>query len=710
MLPGHPFGPRTFSARAMATVLTVPAALAIAISCNTPPPVTPTVSASPPCPSGRADCDGDPANGCESDLSLPASCGRCGAVCATAEACIAGECRRAHRLQAGAGACAVRGGAVHCWGPPPGPPDEFEARRADTLPRRVLALDDAISVRFNASMSHPVCATRRGGTVACFSETPPALASLTGVRDVATYADDACVVSTSGQLRCGSSSNGLTPVRDVGDAALVVASDDGFFALRASGQVMHVPLEEGAAESLPGIDDAVDVAAAHHSLCVLRRSGKVACSALDYDAAPTLTPARRPLKEVPGLADAVAVDVECAVRKNGEAVQWAAPGSAPRPIPGVKNARQIACGMGFGCYERGDGAVLCWGSRRSGRLGDGAEITRLAPVPVEGIADAKAIVVNDGSCVLRRDGTVWCWGRGGITDERGVPAERVPGAEGASSLSLLYGRACAAGPGKPVRCFPARLPLVEMATFEGLGDVTKAITGWYEPGVALRSNGEVILFDSHARSGVSSPVSVTLAGVRDAVDVAQSGRDVCVLRKSGAVACASLRDVFKKTPPTAPKLVEVKGLRDAVQLSGEQEVCALRRSGATVCIADAPANGKAKPCPGYVTKGWRFRDLAGITRIAEAGLGGCAIDAQRRVYCWSQMGSALRGTGLAEPPAGNLPVQGVSDAVDVSLSSSHACAVLATGRVVCWGSNDGDALGGGEAPASLLPIEVPLGG
>jgi len=33
------------------------------------------------CDRGFADCDGDPANGCETDLSRAASCGACGAVC-----------------------------------------------------------------------------------------------------------------------------------------------------------------------------------------------------------------------------------------------------------------------------------------------------------------------------------------------------------------------------------------------------------------------------------------------------------------------------------------------------------------------------------------------------------------------------------------------------------------------------------------------------
>ncbi|MEZ4302193.1 MAG: DNRLRE domain-containing protein, partial [Polyangiaceae bacterium] len=47
------------------------------------------------CEPGFADCDGDPSNGCESDLSSPSSCGACGVVCVTANgapACEAGAC------------------------------------------------------------------------------------------------------------------------------------------------------------------------------------------------------------------------------------------------------------------------------------------------------------------------------------------------------------------------------------------------------------------------------------------------------------------------------------------------------------------------------------------------------------------------------------------------------------------------------------------
>ena len=588
-----------------------------------------------------------------------------------------------------------------------GQSDEFERPRADTLPRRFEGVDDALTIRFNASMSVPTCAARKSGAVTCWPETPPPLAGQTGILDVVGYGNDVCAVSASGHLRCGEST--LDDVPGIPDATAVVASDDEFFALRRSGQIVHVESEGGtfAVTPVDGIADATDLAAAHHSLCILRRSGKVACSDQEFGVAPMPDAAKRPLHEVPGLVDAIAVDVGCAVRASGEAVSWGAPGSSASPIAGVKDARAIACGDGFGCYERSDGAVLCWGGRRSGRLGDGAETTRYEPVQVDGITDARAVVVGHGTCVLRRDGTVACWGRGGLSSSHGVPAEPVPGASGVTSLTSHFDHACAAGAGKPVVCFEAGLPLTSVRRFEGLGDVTKAVAERDGLGVALRSSGEVVLFNVGAAKGTTRPASVVLAGLRDAVDVALSTSRACALRKGGAVVCAELGKVFTSAPPVAPKLVEVSGLGDAIQLTGSIDICALRKTGVTVCVEQSSKKGKVPG--GLGTKSPLLGAQTGLVRTADGALSSCGISAQGQIICRTQMGASLQGAGGREWTRGDTRVKDVSAAVDVAIGGAHGCAVLATGRVVCWGSNDGDTLGGGESPISLVPVEVGLG-
>lgn len=39
------------------------------------------------CPQGSADCDGDPANGCEANIGLPNNCGACGVKCSAEQHC-----------------------------------------------------------------------------------------------------------------------------------------------------------------------------------------------------------------------------------------------------------------------------------------------------------------------------------------------------------------------------------------------------------------------------------------------------------------------------------------------------------------------------------------------------------------------------------------------------------------------------------------------
>lgn len=255
-----------------------------------------------------------------------------------------------------------------------------------------------------------------------------------------------------------------------------------------------------------------------------------------------------------------------------------------------------------------------------------------------------------------------------------------------------------------------------MTTFEGLGEVKKAMAGWYFGGVALRPNGEVFLFDARPRGRTHRIAPIPLPGVRDAIDVAHTGHHVCALRKGGKVVCAGVIGLFEGKEVKAPKLVEVSGVRDVVALTASLDVCGLRRDGTTVCFAEArdegksKAKGKGKAPARYVAKESRFGAMGGLRRFQEAGLGGCVISGGGEVICRSQMGQAVRGTGVEEPKTGDLPVKGVRDAVDVALSNAHGCAVLASGRVMCWGSNDGDALGGGESPMSLVPVEVSLGG
>jgi alpha-tubulin suppressor-like RCC1 family protein len=96
-----------------------------------------------------------------------------------------------------------------------------------------------------------------------------------------------------------------------------------------------------------------------------------------------------------------------------------------------------------------------------------------------------------------------------------------------------------------------------------------------------------------------------------------------------------------------------------------------------------------------------------VTHLAVGENFTCGRRADGSVMCWGLNGQYGRlGDGLQ--PSSSVPVlvKELSDAVDVSAGSAHACAARASGAVSCWGNNDARQLGDGSTAASRTPRTV----
>ncbi len=105
---------------------------------------------------------------------------------------------------------------------------------------------------------------------------------------------------------------------------------------------------------------------------------------------------------------------------------------------------------------------------------------------------------------------------------------------------------------------------------------------------------------------------------------------------------------------------------------------------------------------------------APVTQLAAGDAHTCALRSRGTdgfVACWgdssaSQVGAGAPSTGTARVPT-PVAVPGIDTAVEIAAGASHTCARLHGGRVSCWGSNFGGALGalpGGGTTA--LPVSV----
>ncbi len=194
---------------------------------------------------------------------------------------------------------------------------------------------------------------------------------------------------------------------------------------------------------------------------------------------------------------------------------------------------------------------------------------------------------------------------------------------------------------------------------------------------------------------------------------------------SGKLGYGNVRDIGDDETPASAGLVSV-GAEVSQISAGGSHTCALLPTDAVKCWGEG-ANGalgygntenigddELPSSVGVVDVG------AAVAELSAGGGHTCAGLADGNVRCWGigingQLGYAATETiGDDETPssAGNVDVGGT--VMQVAAGGSHTCALLATGRVRCWGLGfDGrlgygntDSIGDDETPASEGDVDV----
>jgi alpha-tubulin suppressor-like RCC1 family protein len=459
-----------------------------------------------------------------------------------------------------------------------------------------------------------------------------------------------------------------TLVTGVADAALIRGGAHGTCAVGAAGGLSCWGLGGTSAFPLSGFEDAVDVAVSFRLVCVVRRSGMVACA---------------------GLPDATARDV--AIR-------------APiiTEIADISDAIGIAATARKVCILRTAGALACFDADAVRGLGDSAERNKKAEPLAATIKTTALDVISsvtqiaaaeDRFCATLRDGRAACWSDG----TRGGPPAAIPvfisGVADATEVALSSLNACARLRGGSVLCWGSGLHgALGVRTPPG-GETTTArvdgLTGAEHVAVgdkfscAARTRGDVVCWGS-ARHGAlgngtaaESSVPVEVKGIWGATDVAVGWGFSCALNGPGQVSCwgqAELGEIPEIVPPHV-----VRAFEGVKRLSSEgQMLCAYDSQGLTGCLSAADI---VFASDGRSPQLWAPRPLRGA-RVVRGSLrrGGVAVLKDGQVVFWQPAVDPRDDPKVT-------PIEGVSDAVDVAVAGLFACAVRRSGRVTCGDAN-----------------------
>lgn len=382
-------------------------------------------------------------------------------------------------------------------------------------------------------------------------------------------------------------------------------------------------------------------------------------------------------------------DHTCALYKNGAARCWgrngdgqlglgdqrdrgATPGETVASLPALDlgaSVVDVALGAAHSCALVSGGSAKCWGSGENGRLGSESTapvaggLALLPALPMRGL---QGLAAGDAhGCALADGGDVRCWGLGS-SGQLGYDSGQTVGSksgdmQGLPSVTL-------AAPARSVAAGRAHT----CALLEGAG------------GAALKCWG------SGARGQLGQG------------DTAARGNGPGEMGKLGTV------DFGVDTSGTrrAPLLVAVGALHNCAILDDFETVCWGAGDSGALGTGATSDLGAAK------------RDLLDLRGI-DLGSGfvshslcageafSCALSEDGRVKCWGKNDRGQLGLGDTAPRGASPGTMGTalaavdlgagSAAAQVTCGRAHACALLTSGALKCWGQNDHGQLGLGDA-------------
>ena len=351
-------------------------------------------------------------------------------------------------------------------------------------------------------------------------------------------------------------------------------------------------------------------------------------------------------------------------------------------VSSIDPTGRIAAGDKHTCAIAVNDTIWCWGDNTYSQLGyasfpDGLSLTPIQTTALPGSRIPRRIVAGaNHTCVLATDGTVWCWGDNGwgaLGVSGGTQADPVQVMLGATATMIAAGGAetCAVLSNNSLQC-------------------------WGRNNKGQLGNG------TSGSTGVSTPVYTSFVPASFIVAHLEIGNaHSCAISAVGAAWCwgeftnGRLGTTATSNAVTPTATASLGGTASEVAAGGAH-TCALLTNGNVSCFGNNNMGqlGQAlttasSSTPTLVTLG------ATATHVSAGSQFTCALLSTAAVHCFgdnanSQLGSSSSGSVRETPGA----VTGLTGSVvDVVAGTSHACAVMSTGQVRCWGQNDQGQLG-----------------
>jgi alpha-tubulin suppressor-like RCC1 family protein len=342
---------------------------------------------------------------------------------------------------------------------------------------------------------------------------------------------------------------------------------------------------------------------------------------------------------------------------------------------------QVASGQYASCAVAEGGTLWCWGSNRSGEVGDGTQAGRWSPTRVEGTGWVEVTTRESHVCGRKADGTLWCWGANGSGQlgDRTTTAKLAPTQVGSEATWLKV----SAG----------------VAHTCGLKE-DGSLWCWGEA-----SNGQL---GTGATTDRTSPTRVGTA--TNWTDLSVGAWHTCALKTDHTLWCwGENQDATLGDGTTTDRLEPTRigdGDNWARVGAGSTVTCALTSGGVLYCWG---YNASGQVGDGTTTKRLVPRKIGtegNWVTVDSSGHHTCGVDVQGSLWCWGHNANGRLGDGTQVNRWSPTLTDDQRRWVGVACGRFHTCAVAADGSAWCWGDNGDGQLGTGRPVSKLRPTLV----
>ena len=389
----------------------------------------------------------------------------------------------------------------------------------------------------------------------------------------------------------------------------------------------------------------------------------------------------------------------------------------PVKVQGIDDATAVSAGISHSCVLHQTGNISCWGNNYYGQLGDGTGDDSSVPVKVQGIDDATAVSAGSWhTCALHQTGQVSCWGGWG---GKGLVPVEIDGITDATAIDAGDYDSCALHQTGTISRWGKDAGSV-LKEIDGISDATAVDAGGRNGSVgeyfcALHQTGNISCWGRDAGS-----VPEEIDGISDATAIAVGEDHSCALHLTGNISCWGGNNGYGQLGNNAVEFessvpVGVIGVSDAVAITaGKWYSCALHQTGNISCWGTNEDGRLGDGTNDYSSVPVKVQGIDDATAVTVGGAHSCALHQTGNISCWGtndsgQLGDGAGGTYHDYSPV-PVKVVGIYDITTITTGLWHSCALHQTGNISCWGNNQdgqlGDGTGGNERDMSSFPVRV----